>query len=52
MKIIYTKGENIMMKTLEILLNIFSYGILAWISVMVVRIGMKFCGIKIFGDRR
>jgi len=34
------------MKTLETLLNIASYGLLAWMSVIVVRIGIKFFGAK------
>jgi len=41
-----------MLKNLEVLLNIASYGILAMICVTVVKIGMKICGIKVFGDRR
>ena len=40
-KIIYMKGEIIFMKTLEVLLNIASYGVLAMISVTVIKIGMK-----------
>jgi len=36
------------MKTLEVLLNIFSYAIMAMFFVTVIRIGMKFLGIKIF----
>jgi len=36
------------MKTLETLLNIFSYGILAMIGVAIVKIGMKIFGIKLF----
>ncbi len=38
------------LKTLEILLNIFSYGILALVCVTIVRIGMKILDIKIFDD--
>jgi len=41
------RGE-IFMKTLEVLLNIFSYAIMAMFFVTVIRIGMKFLGIKIF----
>ena len=41
------RGE-IFMKTLEVLLNIFSYTIMAMFFVTVIRIGMKFLGIKIF----
>ena len=41
------RGE-ILMKTLEVLLNIFSYAIMAMFFVTVIRIGMKFLGIKIF----
>jgi len=41
-----------MLKNLEVLLNIASYGFLAMICVTIVRIGMKLCGIKIFDDRR
>ena len=40
------------MKLLEVLLNIASYGIMAMICVTVIRIGMKLCGIIIFGNRR
>jgi len=39
------------MKILETLLNIVSYAILAMFSVTVAKIGMKFCGIRIFGDK-
>jgi len=39
------------MKTLEVLLNIFSYGILAMFFITLIKIGMKLCGVKIFGNR-
>lgn len=39
------------MKTLEVILNIFSYGILAMFFLTLIRIGMKLCGVKIFGDK-
>ncbi|MDD4157545.1 MAG: hypothetical protein PHY08_13350 [Candidatus Cloacimonetes bacterium] len=38
------------LKTIEILLNIFSYAVLALICVTVVKIGLKILGIKIFSD--
>jgi len=39
------------MKILENLLNIVSYAFLAMFCVTVVKIGMKLCGIRIFGNK-
>lgn len=39
------------MKTLEVLLNIFSYGILAMFFLTLIKIGLKISGVKIFGDK-
>jgi hypothetical protein len=41
-----------MLKSIEILLNIISYGFLAFICVIIVKIGLKILGIQIFGDRK
>jgi hypothetical protein len=46
------KGEKFMLKTVEVLLNIASYGIMAIICVVIIRIGLKICGIEIFGDKK
>jgi|GEM_PF-5217700 len=40
-----------MMKTLETILNIISYGFLVTIGIVIIRIGMKVTGFKIFGKR-